>query len=126
MGRPPGPQWQPLGPDAYPVPGDPPAIPAAAADLASVARTSNGQIAAMRKIASDDTEVGLHAEKIRSAAHSLTGSLQAVSDRYVRVSAALSGWAADLERAQSLPVRPLNGAEAPYAGPSQPAILPAG
>jgi hypothetical protein len=32
----------------------------------------------MRKIASDDTEVGLHAEKIHAAAHSLTGSLQAV------------------------------------------------
>jgi hypothetical protein len=126
MGRPPGPQWQPLGLDADPVPGDPPAIRAEAAHLASVARTSNGQIAAMRKIASDDTEVGLHAEKIRSAAHSLTGSLQAVSDRYVRVSAALSGWVADLEQAQSLSVRALNEAEAPYARLSQPAILPAG
>jgi hypothetical protein len=126
MGRPLGQQWQPLGLDADPVPGDPPAVRAEAAHLASVARTINGQIAAMRKIASDDTEVGLHAETIRSAANSLTGSLQAVSERYVRVSAALSGWVADLEQAQSLSIRALNEAEAPYARLSQSVILPAG
>jgi hypothetical protein len=126
MGRPLGPQWQPLGLDADPVPGDPPAIHAEAAHLASVARTINGQIAAIRKIASDDTEVGQHAEKIRSAAHSLTGSLQAASERYTRVSAALSGWVTELEQAQSLSIRALNEAEAPYARLSQPVTLPAG
>ena len=92
MGRPPGYQWQPLGLDADPVPGDPQAISAEAAHLLSVARTITGQIAAMRKIASDETEVGQHAEKIRSTAGSLAGSLQAVAIRYTKVSSALSGW----------------------------------
>ena len=57
MGRPPGYQWQPLGVDADPVPGDPQAISAEAAHLASVATTITGQIAALRKIASDNAEV---------------------------------------------------------------------
>jgi len=115
MGRPPGYQWQPLGLDEDPVPGDPQAISAEAAHLASVADTITGQIAAMRKIASDDTEVGQHAEKIRTAARSLAGSLQAVATRYAKVSSALSRWVPELEQAQSLSIRALNEAEAPYA-----------
>jgi hypothetical protein len=126
MGRPPGYQWQPLGLDADPVPGDPQAISTEAAHLASVARTITGQIAAMRKIASDDTEVGQHAEKIRTAARSLAGSLQAVATRYAKVSSALSGWVPELEQAQSLSIRALNEAEAPYAQLSQAVTLPSG
>jgi hypothetical protein len=47
MGRPPGYQWQPLGLDADPVPGDPAAVSTEAAHLASVARAVTGQIAAL-------------------------------------------------------------------------------
>lgn len=115
MARPSGYHWQPLGLDADPVPGDPQAISEAAAYLASVARTADGQVAALRKIAGDGTEIGAHADKIRSGARSLMGSLQAAATRYARVSAALSGWAPDLEQAQSLSVRALNLAEGPYA-----------
>ena len=115
MGRPPGYQWQPLGLDADPVPGDPQAISEAAAHLSSVARTVNGQVAALRKIAGDGTEIGQHADKIRSAAGSLIGSLQAAATRYSQVSSALSGWVPDLEEAQSLSIQALNQAEGPYA-----------
>ena len=126
MGRPPGYQWQPLGVDADPVPGDPQAISAEAAHLASVATTITGQIAALRKIASDNAEVGQHAEKIRSSATSLAGSLQVVEARYRNVSSALNGWVPELEQAQSLSIRALNEAEAPYATVSRAVTLPSG
>ena len=115
MGRPPGYQWQPFGLDADPVPGDPQDITQAAAHLASVAQTTNGQVAALRKIAADETEIGQHADKIRSAALGLVGSLQTAAVRYAQVSAALSGWAPDLEEAQTLSIQALNLAEGPYA-----------
>ncbi len=126
MGRPPGYQWQPLGLDADPVPGDPQAISAEAAHLAAVARTITAQIAALQKIASDNTEVGQHAEKIRAAALNLAGSLKAVAARYANVSSALSGWAPELEQAQAMSIRALDEAEAPYARLSQTVTLPAG
>jgi hypothetical protein len=126
MGRPPGYQWQPLGLGTDPVPGDPQAITAEAAHLASVARTITGQIAAMRKIASDSTETGQHAETIRATALSLAGSLQAVATRYAKVSSALSGWAPELEQAQALSLRALNEAEAPYTRLHQAVMLPSG
>jgi len=126
MGRPPGYQWQPLGVDADPVPGDPQAIRAEAAHLKQVASTITGQIAAMRKIASDNTETGQHAEKIRSTALDLAGSLQKVATRYAAVSSALSAWAPELEQAQALSLRALNEAEAPHATLTQAVILPSG
>ena len=125
MGRPPGYQWQPLGLDADPVPGDPAAISAEAAHLASVARTIDGQIAALHKIASDGTEIGRHADKIRLTAHSLAGSLQTVATRYSLVSSALSGWVPDLEEAQSLSIQALNQAEGPYTALNRAFALPA-
>lgn len=124
MARPPGYQWRPLGLDTDPVPGDPQAVLQEAAHLASLARGIAGQITALRKIASDDTEVGEHAQKIRSTALSLVRSLQAVATRYDRVSGALSGWAGELEQAQTLSIRALNQAEVPYAKLSQTATLP--
>ena len=126
MGRPPGYQWQPLGLDADPVPGGPQAISAEAAHLAAVAKTVTGQIATLRRIASDNTEVGQHAEKIRAAALSLAGSLQAAATRYARVSSALTGWVPELEQAQALSIRALNEAESPYAKLNQAVMLPAG
>ncbi|MBV9448193.1 MAG: hypothetical protein JO345_20100 [Streptosporangiaceae bacterium] len=124
MGRPPGYQWQPLGLDTDPVPGDPQAVSAEAAHLASVARTIAGQVTAMRKIASDNTEKGQHADKIRSEALSLAGSLQAVAARYQKVSSALSGWVPELEQAQALSLRALNEAEVPYAKLHRSVMLP--
>jgi len=126
MARPAGYQWQPLGLDADPVPGDPQAIGAEAAHLAAVARTVAGQIAALHKIASDNTETGQHAEKIRAAALGLVGSLQTAATRYARVSSALSGWVPELEQAQTLSIRALNEAEAPYARLHQAVTLPSG
>lgn len=126
MGRPPGYQWKPLGLDADPVPGDPEAVSAEAAHLASVARTVTGQIAALRSIASDATETGQHADTIRTAALALAGSLQAVATRYATVSSALAGWAPELEQAQALSIRALDEAESPYARINQAAVLPAG
>lgn len=126
MGRPPGYQWQPLGLDADPVPGDPQAISQEAQHLAAVANTIAGQITALRKIANDNTETGLHADKIRSSASSLAGSLQVVASRYRNVSLALNGWVPELEQAQAMSIRALNDAEAPYAKLNQSVILPSG
>ena len=102
MGRPPDYQWRPLGVDSDPVPGDPQAISAEAAHLASIAQTITGHVAAMRKIASDNAEQGQHAEKIRAVAQRTAASLQAVATRYARVSSALSGWGPELEQAQTM------------------------
>jgi hypothetical protein len=115
MGRPPGHQWLPLGLDADPVPGNTQEISQQAAHLSSVAQTINGQVAALHKIASDNTEIGQHADKIRAAARSLAGSLQTAATRYANVSSALTGWVPDLEQAQSLSIQALNQAEGPYA-----------
>jgi len=124
MSRPAGYQWRPLGLDTDPVPGDPQAVLQEAAHLASMARDIAAQVTALRKVASDDTEAGEHARKIRSTALSLVRSLQAVAARYDRVSAALAGWAGELEQAQALSLRALNQAEAPYAKLTQAAALP--
>jgi hypothetical protein len=91
-----------------------------------VANTIASQITALRKIANDDTETGLHADKIRSSASSLAGSLQVVEARYRNVSLALNGWVPELEQAQAMSIRALNEAEAPYAKLSQSVILPSG
>jgi len=126
MARPPGYQWQPLGLDTDPVPGDPQAISAHAAHLASVANMITGQVAAMHKIASDNTEQGQHAETIRAEARRHAASLQAVAVRYARVSSALSGWAPELEQAQALSIRALNQAEAPHVTLTRAVTLPSG
>jgi hypothetical protein len=126
MARPAGYQWRPLGLETDPVPGDPAAISQEAAHLASIARTIDGQIAAMRKIAGDNTEVGQHADKIRTTALSLAGTLQAVATRYAKVSSALSAWIPELEEAQALSIRALDQAEAPYARLNLAAVLPSG
>jgi hypothetical protein len=126
MGRPPDYQWRPLGVDSDPVPGDPQAISAEAAHLASIAQTITGHVAAMRKIASDNAEQGQHAEKIRAVAQRTAASLQAVATRYARVSSALSGWGPELEQAQTMSIRALNEAEAPYATLTRAMALPVG
>jgi hypothetical protein len=126
MGRPSGSQWQPLGWDTDPVPGDPEVISQEARLLASVADQINGQIAALRKISSDQTNVGQTADKLRSSAEGLATTLQVVSDRYQRVSSALTGWVGELEQAQSMSIRALDQAEAPYAQLNQVVALPTG
>lgn len=126
MGRPPDYQWRPLGVDSDPVPGDPQAISAEAAHLASIAQTITGHVAAMRKIANDNAEQGQHAEKIRAVAQRTAASLQAVATRYARVSSALSGWGPELEQAQTMSIRALNEAEAPYATLTRVMALPVG
>jgi hypothetical protein len=126
MTRPAGYQWQPLGLNADPIPGDPAAISQEAAHLASIAKTLAGQITALQKIAADGTEVGQHAETIRTTARSLVTSLQAVATRYGKVSSALSAWVPELEQAQAMSVRALDQAEIPYAQLTRQVALPSG
>jgi hypothetical protein len=126
MGRPSGSQWQPLGWDTDPVPGDPEVISQEARLLASVADQINGQIAALRKISSDQTNFGKTADAIRSSASGLVGTLQVVGERYQRVSSALTGWVSELEQAQSMSIRALDHAEAPYAQLNHVVALPSG
>jgi hypothetical protein len=126
VGRPPGYQWQPLGYDTDPVPGDTEAIAAQVWYLRSVARTMQDQVSQLKKIASNDTEVGQHANKIRSAASSLATSLQTLETRYTNVSAQLDGWIDPLEQAQKTSLQALDEAEVPYAKLKQTVVLPAG
>jgi hypothetical protein len=114
MARPADSAWRPFGLSTDPVPGDPGRIAQEAAHLASVASTLRSQISALQKISSDGTEVGEHADKIRSAASGLISSLNKVEVRYETVSEALNGWIPELENAQRLSIQALNDAESPY------------
>jgi hypothetical protein len=126
MARPADYQWQPLGLAADPVPGDPEELSQEVRHLSSVANAITGQVGALRKIASDKTETGQHADKIRTSALGLATSLQIVAARYQGVSNALGAWAPELEQAQALSLRALNEAEIPYATLRQAVTLPSG
>ncbi len=126
MGRPAGYQWQPLGLDSDPVPGDPARIGQEAKHLASVATQITHQVAALRKISSDGTEVGEHADKIRSSSKDLADQLDKVVGRYQKVSSALNGWIPELEQAQKMSIQALNQAEGPYQKLHQTVALPSG
>jgi hypothetical protein len=100
MGRPAGYEWRPLGLDSDPVPGDPAQVSDEAGHLASVAAEITSQVAALRQIASDGTEVGQHADKIRSSASDLADQLGKLVGRYQKVSSILNSWVPDLEQPQ--------------------------
>ena len=77
MGRPPGYQWEPLGLDSDPVPGDPGRISQEAAHLASVAKEISDQVARLHKLAQGGTDgalKGQYADKIHSSSKDLAGS----------------------------------------------------
>lgn len=126
MGRPAGYQWRPLGLDSDPVPGDPARIGEEARHLTSVANEIQSQVTALRKISSDGTEVGKHADKIRSSASDLADQLDKVVGRYQKVSSALNSWIPDLEHAQAMSIQALNQAEGPYQKLHQTVALPSG
>lgn len=126
MGRPAGYQWQPLGWAEDPVPGDPAAISQEAQHLASVAAQITEQVSALRQIASDGTEIGDHADKIRSNAGGLAAELGKLVGRYQQVSSILNSWVPDLEQAQSMSIQALNQAEGPYQQLHQTVALPSG
>ena len=126
MGRPAGYQWQPLGWTEDPVPGDPAAISAEAQHLASVAVQITEQVAALRQIAADGTEIGEHADKIRSNAGGLATQLDKIVSRYQQVSSILDSWIPDLEQAQAMSTQALNQAEGPYQQLNRTVALPSG
>jgi hypothetical protein len=126
MGRPAGYQWRPLGWTEDPVPGDPAQISREAQHLASVAARITDQVSALRQIASDGTEVGEHADTIRSNASSLATQLDKLVGRYQQVSSILNSWVPDLEQAQSMSIQALDQAEGPYQQLNQTVALPSG
>jgi Putative T7SS secretion signal domain len=115
VARPSGDAWLPLGLNTDPVPGDPERISQEAANLASIAQTLSGQIAALQRIANSNENIGKTADKLRSAASTLASDLAPVEARYKTVSSALNGWYPELESAQRLSLRALDEAEGPYA-----------
>lgn len=126
MGRPADYQWKPLGLDADPVPGDPARISQEAAHLAAEAEVISQQVATLRQIAANGTEVGKHADVMRSKAGDLAGQLEILEVRYRKVSTILQGWIPDLEKAQAMSVQALDQAEQPYAKLHQTVVLPSG
>jgi hypothetical protein len=126
MARPTGYQWEPLGWDTDPVPGDPQVISAEAAHLTQVANEITSQVTALRQISADGVQIGQSPAAIRSAASTLADHLDKVVGRYEKVAAALRGWGPELEQAQRLSVQALNQAEVPYAKLRQQVILPTG
>jgi hypothetical protein len=129
VGRPPGYQWQPLGLDTDPVPGDPGRISQEAAHLAAVAKEISGQVAALHQMAAggaDGALKGQYADTIHSSAGDLADQLDKVVGRYQKVSSALNGWLPDLEQAQSMSLAALNEAEGPYQKLNQTVVLPGG
>jgi hypothetical protein len=126
MGRPAGYQWQPLGWAEDPVPGDPAQISQEAQHLAAVAAQIADQVATLRQIAADGTEIGEHADTIRSNAGSVATELDKLVGRYQQVSSILTSWIGDLEQAQSMSIQALDQAEGPYKQLNQAVALPAG
>jgi hypothetical protein len=126
MGRPADYQWKPLGLDSDPVPGDPGRISEEAAHLATEAEIISQQVATLRQIAANGTEVGKHADVIRSKAGDLAGQLQILAVRYRKVSTILQNWIPDLEKAQAMSIQALDQAEEPYAKLNQTVVLPSG
>lgn len=126
MGRPAGYQWQPLGWTEDPVPGDPARISQEAQHLASVAAQITDQVAALKQIASEGTEIGQHADTIRSNAGTLATQLDKLVGRYQEVSSILDSWVPDLEQAQAMSIQALNQAEGPYQQLNQAVALPSG
>ncbi|MGH3252314.1 MAG: hypothetical protein ACRDOI_39725 [Trebonia sp.] len=108
------------------MPGDSAQIGQEAQHLASVASEITNQVTALRKISSDGTEVGKHADKIRSSASDLAGELDKVVGRYQKVSSALNDWIPELEQAQAMSIRALDQAEGPYQKLHQTVALPSG
>jgi hypothetical protein len=118
VGRPAGYQWEPLGLDVDPVPGEPSAVSQEAAHLSSVAKTITDQVTALKKISSGGTDAvleGDYADKIRSSADSLAGQLNKVVGRYQKVASALKSYVPDLQHAQSMSLTALNEASGPAA-----------
>ena len=126
MARPAGHQWQPLGLDTDPVPGDPSRISEEIAHLSAVARQISGQVEALRKIGNDGTLEGKYADTLRSKSHEVADDLNTVVGREQKGASALSGWLPDLEHAQAQSLTALNEAEGPYKTISTPAVLPSG
>jgi hypothetical protein len=126
MARPAGYQWEPLGWDTDPVPGDPQVIGAEAAQLLQTARQVAEQVAALQKISADGTQIGQTPDVIRSSASNLAGQLTNVAARYQNVAAALRGWGPELEQAQLMSLQALDQAEIPYAKLQRQITLPSG
>lgn len=126
MGRPADYQWKPLGLGSDPVPGDPGRITEEAAHLAAEAEVISQQVATLRQIAANGTEVGKHADTIRSKAGDLAGQLEILAVRYKKVSTILQSWVPDLEKAQAMSIQALDQAEEPYAKLHQTVVLPSG
>ncbi|HYY19430.1 MAG TPA: hypothetical protein VE864_11365 [Streptosporangiaceae bacterium] len=129
MGRPPGYQWQPLGLDSDPVPGDPGRISQEAAHLASVAREISDQVSRLHTMAAggaDGALKGQYADTIHSSSKDLADELDKVVGRYQKVAAALNNWIPDLEQAQKMSLQALNDAEGPARKLNQTVALPSG
>lgn len=129
MGRPPGYQWEPLGLDSDPVPGDPGQISQEAAHLASVAREISDQVSRLHTLAqggADGALKGQYADKIHSSSKDLADELDKVVGRYQKVASALNSWIPDLEQAQKMSLQALNEAEGPSKKLSATVALPSG
>ena len=129
MGRPPGYQWEPLGLDSDPVPGDPGRISQEAAHLASVAREISDQVSRLHTLAqggADGALKGQYADKIHSSSQDLADTLDKVVGRYQKVAAALNNWIPDLEQAQKMSLQALNDAEGPAKKLNATVALPSG
>ncbi len=129
MGRPPGYQWEPLGLNEDPVPGDPGRISQEAAHLASVAKEISDQVSRLHTMAAGGTDgalKGQYADKIHSSSKDLADTLDKVVGRYQKVAAALNNWIPDLEQAQKMSLQALNDAEGPAKKLNATVALPSG
>ena len=129
MGRPPGYQWEPLGLDEDPVPGDPTRISQEASHLASVAKEISDQVSRLQTMAEGGTDgalKGQYADKIHSSSKDLADTLDKVVGRYQKVAAALNNWIPDLEQAQKMSLQALSDAEGPAKKLNATVALPSG
>jgi hypothetical protein len=92
--------WEPLA-QTDPLPGDPDAISAESTRLARLGDDMRTQAARLRQIGANTTEIGAHADSLRSASNELAQDLDKAAGRYERVASALKDWAPELASAQA-------------------------
>lgn len=94
--------WELLGYDGDPVPGDPDAIADEGAHYSGVATTIEDQIARLRQLANPDERLkGQYADELVDCCNDAVGDLEKVQGRFEKTGAALTSYADDVRTART-------------------------
>ena len=104
--------WQLLGHDSDPVPGDSSQIADAGEHYSSIATTISGQVQRLRQLEADDEILkGEYADGLRESCGALADDLDRVHDRFEQVGSELSSWWEPVQTARTKTATALLAAE---------------